>query len=95
MAAVGAALMGKVLGHSEAEKAFRPWWDSLEDYLIYGLVMIGVVMVPTAIISGTPLDCNYCLIRCYQDYSDYWLGVGWELSDSCLICGGFHLEYDW
>ena len=64
MAAVGAALMGKVLGHSEAEKAFRPWWDSLEDYLIYGLVMIGVVMVPTAIISGTPLDCNYCL----EDY---------------------------
>jgi len=61
MAAVGAALMGKVLGHSEAEKAFRPWWDSLEDYLIYGLVMIGVVMVPTAIISGTPLDCNYCV----------------------------------
>ena len=43
MAAIGAALMGKVLGHSEAEKAFRPWWDSLEDYLIYGLVMIGVV----------------------------------------------------
>ena len=52
--------MGKVLGHSEAEKAFRPWWDSLEDYLIYGLVMIGVVLVPTAIITGTPLDCNYC-----------------------------------
>ena len=52
--------MGKVLGHSEAEKAFRPWWDSLEDYLIYGLVMIGVVLVPTAIITGTPLDCNFC-----------------------------------
>ena len=60
MAAIGAALMGKVLGHSEAEKAFRPWWDSLEDYLIYGLVMIGIVLVPTAIITGTPLDCNYC-----------------------------------
>ena len=60
MAAIGAALLGKVLGHSEAEKAFRPWWDSLEDYLIYGLVMIGVVLVPTAIITGTPLDCNYC-----------------------------------
>ena len=64
MAAIGAALMGKVLGHSEAEKAFRPWWDALEDFLIYGLVMIGVVLVPTAIITGTPLDCNYCL----EDY---------------------------
>ena len=31
MAAIGAALMGRVLGHSEAEKAFRPWWDALED----------------------------------------------------------------
>ena len=41
------------------------------------------------------MDGSYWLIRCYQDYSDYWLGVGWELSDSCLICGGFHLEYDW
>ena len=60
MAAVGAALLSKVLGHSQAEKAFRPWWDSLEDYLIYGLVMIGVVLVPTAIITGTPLDCNFC-----------------------------------
>ena len=34
MAAIGAVLMGKVLGHSEAEKAFRPWWDALEDYLV-------------------------------------------------------------
>ena len=25
MAAIGTALMGRVLGHSEAEKAFRPW----------------------------------------------------------------------
>ena len=48
MAAIGAALMEKVNGHSEAEMAFRPWWDRLEDYLIYGLVMIGIVLVPTA-----------------------------------------------
>ena len=52
--------MEKVNGHSEAEMAFRPWWDRLEDYLIYGLVMIGIVLVPTAIITGTPLNCNYC-----------------------------------
>ena len=53
--------MGRVLGHSEAEKAFRPWWDALNDCLIYGLVMLGVVLVPTAIITGTPLDCTYCV----------------------------------
>ena len=60
MAAIGTALMGKVLGHSAAEKAFRPWWDSLEDYLIYGLVLLGIILVPTAIVTGTPLDCNFC-----------------------------------
>lgn len=60
MAAVGSLLMNKVLGHSEAEKAFRPWWDTLEDFLIYSLVILGVITVPTAIITGTPLDCSPC-----------------------------------
>ena len=50
MAAIGTALMRKVLGHSAVEKAFRPWWDTLEDYLIYSLVMLGLILVPTTII---------------------------------------------
>ena len=41
MASLGNALVEKILGHSNAEKAFRPWWDNLEDYLTYGLVMLG------------------------------------------------------
>ena len=41
MASLGNALVGKILGHSAAEKAFRPWWDNLEDFLVYGLVMLG------------------------------------------------------
>lgn len=64
MAAIGTLLMNKVLGHSEAEKAFRPWWDTLEDILIYSLVVLGVITVPTAIITGTPLDCS----PCHQDH---------------------------
>jgi len=60
MAAIGSLLMNKVLGHSDAEKAFRPWWDTLEDILIYSLVLLGVITVPTAIITGTPLDCSPC-----------------------------------
>ena len=60
MAALGSLLMNKVLGHSDAEKAFRPWWDTLEDILIYSLVILGVITVPTAIITGTPLDCSPC-----------------------------------
>ena len=60
MAAIGTALIERVLGHTDAEKAFRPWWDTLEDYIIYGLVMLGIILVPSAMIMGTPLDCNFC-----------------------------------
>ena len=67
MAAIGTALMSRVLGHSDAQKAFRPWWDTLEDFLLYGLVMLGIIIVPTAMITGTPLDCTYCL----QDHCSF------------------------
>lgn len=45
MASLGNALVTKILGHSAAEKAFRPWWDNLEDFLCYGLVMLGELHV--------------------------------------------------
>ena len=41
MASLGAGLVKEVLGHSDAEKTFRPWWDILEDYLLYGLITLG------------------------------------------------------
>jgi len=63
MASLGNALVTKILGHSAAEKAFRPWWDNLEDFLVYGLVMLGLVVAPTAVINSTPLDCNYCQVK--------------------------------
>ena len=25
----------------KAEKAFQPWWDSFNDHLVYGLIMLG------------------------------------------------------
>jgi len=61
MAALGAAVMGKVMGKTEAEEAFRPWWDSLSDYILYGLAMISVVLLPTAMFTAAPLWCNPCL----------------------------------
>ena len=27
---------------------------------MYGLVLVGLLLVPQAIVSGTPLTCNYC-----------------------------------
>ena len=45
--------MGRVVSHTAAEQAFHPWWDDLEDYMVYGLIMVGVVLIPTAIVTGT------------------------------------------
>lgn len=41
MSSLADALVSKVLGHTAAERAFRPWWDNFEDYLVYALVMLG------------------------------------------------------
>jgi len=60
MATLGSAIISKVLGHSEAENLFRPWWDKIEDLLVYGLVMLGLVVVPTSMVIGSPLECTYC-----------------------------------
>ena len=60
MATLGAQLMVKALSHTQVEKLFRPWWDSVEDHLIYALVIMSLMVLPTAIIINIPLNCNYC-----------------------------------
>ena len=44
-ASVGATVASQVLGRTEAEKAFRPWWDKFEDQLIYGLITLGKIIM--------------------------------------------------
>ena len=41
----------QILGRSKAEKTFRPWWDTLEDYLLNSLVLLGksIIVVNFAI----------------------------------------------
>ena len=34
-------LKKQILGRPKAEKVFRPWWDTLEDYLLNALVLLG------------------------------------------------------
>ena len=48
MAVVGGALLDKFIGTSEAEKAFQPWWDTVEDFLVYGLIMLGKMPIEIA-----------------------------------------------
>ena len=52
--------MVKAISQTQAEKLFRPWWDSVEDHLVYGLVTLSLIVLPTAIIISTPLTCNFC-----------------------------------
>ena len=53
-AAVGATVAGKVLGRTKAERMFRPWWDELEDQLIYGLLTLGKIQY--SLLSRSDLD---------------------------------------
>ena len=41
MAALAGDLSKAILGQSDAAKAFRPWWDVLEDNLLYSFVIFG------------------------------------------------------
>ena len=41
MASLEADLKKQILGRPKAEKVFRPWWDTLEDYLLNSLVLLG------------------------------------------------------
>ena len=65
MAMLGSALMGGLMSHSDAEKMFRPWWDAIEDFVIYGLILLGLIVGPTTIFNGTPCTApsahRYCI----------------------------------
>jgi len=41
MSVVANALLDKFIVHSEAERAFKPWWNTTKDFLVYGLIMLG------------------------------------------------------
>ena len=43
MATLGKALISKIAGDNPAEKAFKPWWDNAQNFLVYGLVMLGTI----------------------------------------------------
>ena len=42
MASLGDKMVSALFGQTEAEKTFRPWWDNLEDILVYGLILLGM-----------------------------------------------------
>ena len=60
MALVGSALLEKVTEDDPAKRAFQPWWDTTSDFLAYGLILLGLVAMPTSMFYSTPLDCQVC-----------------------------------
>ena len=45
MAVLGTALAKELLGFDDANKAFRPWWDTTQDFLMYGMVVLGTPLL--------------------------------------------------
>ena len=41
MAAIAGELSKQIKGHSEGAQGFRPWWDTVEDNLMYAFVLLG------------------------------------------------------
>ena len=60
MAVISDQLLTRVFGHSKAEKCFHTWWDTIEDYMVYSLVTMGLIVMPTAMVIKMPLHCNFC-----------------------------------
>jgi len=59
MAFLGSALLGG-MSLTSAEKAFRPWWDNIEDHIVYTIVILGIIVAPTSLVMSTTLDCSFC-----------------------------------
>jgi len=58
MAQLAGDLSKAIMGQTDAEKAFRPWWDLLEDKILYVFVCMSMVTLPMTFLSNTPLDCT-------------------------------------
>ena len=64
MAVVGNTIINKFLTLSEAEEAFLPWWDTMEDYFVYGVIILGKTLNRFKIMYS-PLQNSDCASICY------------------------------
>ncbi|XP_023349439.1 uncharacterized protein LOC111718156 [Eurytemora carolleeae] len=62
MALLSSTLLGGI-NLSTAEKAFRPWWDNIEDHIVYTLVILSILVAPNSFISPVRIDCT-CTSDC-------------------------------
>ena len=60
-----------LLDRTEAEKVFRPWWDTLEDYLLNILIVIGMKVMER--LSRLLVDIYYNLFLLLCDNIEIWI----------------------
>ena len=70
MAAIAGDLTKAVLGHSDADKAFRPWWDNLEDGVLYTFVIMGRYITPRFAFACTT-KVNLGFVNLISDVKTY------------------------
>lgn len=70
------SLLGQ-LSLSPAEKAFRPWWDDFENFIVYSMVIISILVAPGAfLVNGKVLECNRCQGNECCEWADAYCQVG-------------------
>ena len=55
MAALGSALLSS-LGLTQAERAFRPWWDAIEDHIVYTIIILVCCILNQIVVLGLQLS---------------------------------------
>ena len=60
---IGSGMAKGAFQLSEAEAAFHPWWDTLEDYAAYSMILIGKVF-NYYLSCMSPIFYNYLDIIC-------------------------------
>ncbi len=58
MASALEKIMKGTLQKSDAQKAFSPWWEALEDKMLYTLMILGMISLPFNMVSNTPVECT-------------------------------------
>ena len=59
-------LTKSLIGNTCAEKVFTPWWITLQHYLVYFLVVLGLIAVPINPTLSVQGNCSYKLSSPYN-----------------------------
>lgn len=56
---LGRDVITQAIDCTEAERAFQPWWVTVQHYLVYSLVILGLIALPINCMLSTTGNCSY------------------------------------